>query len=227
MTTPAPGWYPDPSGAPGQRYWDGTQWGPMVPLPKKSNAGKVVLIVIAAIIGLSILAFGGCVALISSSVDSVSSSTKSTTAPTANSQPAAEAAPTVAPPPPAGAPVRDGQFEFQVTNVSSAKTVGDNPYLQSTAQGVYVIFTIRVTNTGDEPRDFFVNNQKLLDMNDRKYEASSRAGMNLNDNASGINPGNSIEVKVPFDVPQEMDMKALELHDSMFSGGVLTPASAG
>lgn len=24
-TTP-PGWYPDPSGAPGQRYWDGLQW---------------------------------------------------------------------------------------------------------------------------------------------------------------------------------------------------------
>ena len=28
MTTPsvAPGWYPDPSGAPGARYFDGTQW---------------------------------------------------------------------------------------------------------------------------------------------------------------------------------------------------------
>src|SRR5271155_4785450 len=28
VTTPsaAPGWYPDPSGAPGQRYFDGTRW---------------------------------------------------------------------------------------------------------------------------------------------------------------------------------------------------------
>ena len=25
MTTPA-GWYPDPSGQPGQRYFDGTNW---------------------------------------------------------------------------------------------------------------------------------------------------------------------------------------------------------
>lgn len=24
--TPAPGWYPDPSGAPAQRYWDGHSW---------------------------------------------------------------------------------------------------------------------------------------------------------------------------------------------------------
>lgn len=29
MTQPSQpaGWYPDPSGAPGQRYWDGRQWG--------------------------------------------------------------------------------------------------------------------------------------------------------------------------------------------------------
>jgi len=26
LTAPQPGWYPDPSGAPGQRYWDGQQW---------------------------------------------------------------------------------------------------------------------------------------------------------------------------------------------------------
>ena len=26
MTAAAPGWYPDPSGAPGQRYFDGADW---------------------------------------------------------------------------------------------------------------------------------------------------------------------------------------------------------
>ena len=26
MNSTPPGWYPDPSGAPGQRYWDGTTW---------------------------------------------------------------------------------------------------------------------------------------------------------------------------------------------------------
>jgi Protein of unknown function (DUF2510) len=33
MTQPAPqaGWYPDPSGTPGQRYWDGQKWGPKAP----------------------------------------------------------------------------------------------------------------------------------------------------------------------------------------------------
>jgi hypothetical protein len=26
LTAPRPGWYPDPSGGPGQRFWDGQQW---------------------------------------------------------------------------------------------------------------------------------------------------------------------------------------------------------
>ena len=39
MTTSA-GWYPDPSGAPGQRYFDGTNWTPSyVPLaPQRADA---------------------------------------------------------------------------------------------------------------------------------------------------------------------------------------------
>ena len=38
MTSPqaAPGWYPDPSGGPGQRYWDGQQWQAPPPVPAPS-----------------------------------------------------------------------------------------------------------------------------------------------------------------------------------------------
>ena len=31
--TPPPGWYPDPSGAPVQRYWDGATWSASPPVP--------------------------------------------------------------------------------------------------------------------------------------------------------------------------------------------------
>lgn len=42
----APGWYPDPSGAPLQRYWDGISWtaqtaGPhTAPVPAQDDAGR-------------------------------------------------------------------------------------------------------------------------------------------------------------------------------------------
>jgi hypothetical protein len=63
---PIPGWYPNPSGQPGQRYWDGYAWhdavparpGPVAPKPPTNwkalgiIAGAVAaLIVVASIIG--------------------------------------------------------------------------------------------------------------------------------------------------------------------------------
>ena len=44
MTPPllAAGWYPDPSGAPGSRYWDGHNWGPAAP-PFGARIGSGVI----------------------------------------------------------------------------------------------------------------------------------------------------------------------------------------
>jgi len=35
---PPPGWYPDPSGAPRQRYFDGREWAPVPPPPRQPQA---------------------------------------------------------------------------------------------------------------------------------------------------------------------------------------------
>ena len=37
---PAAGWYPDPSGGSGQRYFDGVNWGPSAPPPASSPLGE-------------------------------------------------------------------------------------------------------------------------------------------------------------------------------------------
>jgi hypothetical protein len=37
-TSPPPGWYPDPEGAPGMRYWDGRQWNPTAQPPARQGA---------------------------------------------------------------------------------------------------------------------------------------------------------------------------------------------
>lgn len=226
LQTP-PGWYQNASGQ--QQYWDGQQW-LQAPPKAKNNTAVIILAVIT-------LFFGGCAALVAIGSSGSSKSRETTAAAPPSASPdnggasqatARIAPPSQAPPPKPGAPVRDGQFEFRVTAVEAAKTIGDNEYLQATAQGVFVIFTLQVTNIGNEARNFSAMAQKLIDMDNRKYDASSTADMNLNrsDSLGQVNPGISTTVKVAFDVPPTLKMKALELHDSILSGGVWTPASA-
>jgi hypothetical protein len=73
--SPAPGWYPDPSGAPGQRYFDGQQWTIAAPSPAaKSKAG---LWIVLAIIAVPVLFFGGCATLVAIGMHSDHSGTSS------------------------------------------------------------------------------------------------------------------------------------------------------
>lgn len=73
MTQPStpPGWYPDPDGVPGQRYFDGTQWtenraapqmAPVLQQPKR----KVWPWVLGGIFLVIFLVIGGCVAFVGS-----------------------------------------------------------------------------------------------------------------------------------------------------------------
>lgn len=80
-----------------------------------------------------------------------------------------------------------------------------------------------VKNIGNEPQNYFGQNRELIDSSGREYGVSSEANMYMNTDVSvmgEINPGNSIQVKVPFDVPPAITASGLELHDSIFSGGV-------
>ncbi len=117
--------------------------------------------------------------------------------------------------------MRDGNFEFQVLAVTSANTVSDPATMTATAQGVTHLH-LSVRNIGGEPRSYYGQNQKLIDMSGREYQVSSDADLYMNSYGlvDDINPGNAIEVKVPFDVPPDTQMSMLELHDSMFSAGV-------
>jgi hypothetical protein len=67
-----PGWYPDPSGPPGQkRWWDGTRWtehlqpapgaGPPA-TPQKSGSSNALVIILVVLGVLAVLGIGGCVA---------------------------------------------------------------------------------------------------------------------------------------------------------------------
>ncbi len=235
MTTPPapqPGWYPDPSGAPRQRYFDGRAWtehysaptqqlaGP--PPRKKNRTPLIVGSVVALVVAIAILgSMGGGDKTPSST--SVEQDSAASAAPFIPSTAAAPSTPTAAP---VGSAVRDGKFEFQVLDIATSKTVSDptgNPYMTATAQGTFVVITLSVKNIGNEPQNYFGQNQKVIDSSGREYSPNSEADMYMNTDVAplgDINPGNSIQVKVPFDVPPGTNLTELELHDSMFSGGV-------
>ncbi len=133
-------------------------------------------------------------------------------------QPKAPAVPGV------GDPVRDGKFSFTVTKIERKKTIGDE-WTEETAQGEYVIVWVNVSNIGDEAQMMMASEQILHDTQGREFETSDDALFAMDEASEAIfediNPGNSIkDAALVFDVPKGTKLDKLELHDSMFSGGV-------
>ena len=102
------------------------------------------------------------------------------------------------------------------------EALGDG-FLRSEAQGSYVLVHVTVTNVGTEAQMFTSANQTLLDAQGREFEADAGAAlMNVPDSESfltDINPGNSVDGVLVFDVPEGLSPTGIELHESMFSEG--------
>ncbi|OBF55754.1 hypothetical protein A5778_07925 [Mycolicibacterium monacense] len=118
--------------------------------------------------------------------------------------------------------MRDGKLEFRVLDMVQQKTWTDptgNQFMTETAQGVFYVLTVSVTNIGDEARSYFGANQKLIDSAGREYSANTSVDMWANGYVGDINPGNSVQVTLAFDVAPGTVPAMLEVHDSMLSGG--------
>jgi hypothetical protein len=200
-STPLRGWYPDPSGAPRQRYWDGQQWTAHAPAPHA--LGRSGLWIALSVIAVVVLFFGGCSVL-------VAAGSKSSNAPRSDSFGGPFA--------PLGTPVHDGELEFVVSDVSTPGDVRSAPR----PRGQWIIATMTVRNLDDEPQEFVANNQKLIDSTGHTYAADTAAAVAINRTSMVIamHPGTDIAMKVPFDVPAGALPTAIELHDSVFSSGV-------
>jgi hypothetical protein len=139
-------------------------------------------------------------------------------------KPSPPAAKPVAPASQLGKTVRDGKFAFTVKSVKCGiAKVGTSEYLQKKAQGQFCAVSMKIENIGDEPQSMFADNQYAFDAKDRKFSADSAASI-YDDNSQvlweEINPGNTVQGKVYFDIPKGAKLTRFELHDSMFSGGV-------
>lgn len=135
----------------------------------------------------------------------------------ADAEPAANQAPDQ---PQVGDPVRDGNFEFVVTDVETGLGSVGEGYSEEQAQGQFVLVHLSVTNIGDQAQTLFDNDQVLIDEQGREHSTSS-ASLWLDDGLwlDEINPGNSTRGVLLFDIPADAKPVSVELHDSMFSGG--------
>ncbi|SEE95511.1 DUF4352 domain-containing protein [Ruania alba] len=225
-----PGSYQSP-GQPGPGFPTGppAQGGPPQPEPTKRSwfARHKVLTVLGALVAL-IIVFS---ALSSGGSDEPEADPAPSTAATpadtgdepaneADAEPADEAAEQT---PGIGDPARDGTFEFVITEVETGVAQVGDEFLSEEAQGQFVLVHLSVTNIGDQAEYFFDSDQTLIDTEDRQHSADSEAGIYLGDNEtflSEINPGNTLEGIIVFDVPADATPAGIELHDSAFSGGV-------
>lgn len=121
-----------------------------------------------------------------------------------------------------GDPARDGKFEFVVTDVErGVERIGDE-YFGEEAQGQFVLVHLTVENIGDRAQYFDGGNVSAFDEQGREFATDGAAAIYLDDSNSflnEINPGNVVEGVVVFDVPTDLELVRLELHDSAFSGG--------
>lgn len=123
-----------------------------------------------------------------------------------------------------GQPARDGKFEFTVKSSKCGVTKVGDSVLGEKAQGQFCLVTINVKNIGKESQMFDGSSQKAYAADGTEYSADTGAAIYANKNAetflNDINPGNQVTGVVVFDIPKNVKLTKLELHDSAFSGGV-------
>jgi len=121
---------------------------------------------------------------------------------------------------PAAGEVTDGPLSFTVTGVERGTTVtSDDAPVEKTAQGEYIVVHMTVTDTGTDPATFLGNFQRLKAAGITYYpddEATFYVGGGL----AELNPGDSADVAVAFDVPPGSTPDAIELHADPVSPGV-------
>ena len=122
-----------------------------------------------------------------------------------------------------GDPVSDGQFTFTVHEFNCGETRVGKGFLAEEAQGQFCIAQMTVENTGDQGTTLDAGSQYAF-IDTKKYEAEPGIGTETAQGKSffleNINPGNSVDGIVVWDVPKGQKPNRLELHDSLFSGGV-------
>ena len=121
--------------------------------------------------------------------------------------------------------VQDGDLAFTVTNVTTAKTLG-NSFTQKNAQGTFYVVTLKIENKGNKTTTFDSSMGKVTDDKGREFERSIE-GQTAKGMAQGnvdlflqqIQPSLSVTGDLVFDLPSDIQNPMLVVKGSLFSNG--------
>lgn len=102
-------------------------------------------------------------------------------------------------------------IEYVVNDASGiGDYIGSSPDLGATPDGLFLVINLTLTNVGDESLDITTNLLKLIDEEDREFEADTEAGIYAGQDSrisaepisfDQLQPGLSVTRSVIFDVP--------------------------
>jgi hypothetical protein len=126
-----------------------------------------------------------------------------------------------------GDEVTDGDLTiaFSRTDTGDTITSSISDSLEVTAKGVYLVVYLNVTNNGSSSNSLLLAQQKL-NAGGQTFDADPEANFYLTGTATvDIQPGDTEEVGVVFDVPVGTEPDSLQVFGSVMSPGVELPLS--
>lgn len=117
----------------------------------------------------------------------------------------------------------DGPLSFTVHGIEVGSTVvmSDAP-VEKDAVGEYNVVHMTVTNNGTDPTAFIAQYQKL-NANGQVYSVDDQATAYLEGTFADLQPGQSADVSIAFDVPPGTEAESVELHTDPTTPGVVVP----
>jgi hypothetical protein len=121
-------------------------------------------------------------------------------------------------------PAHDGQFEFIVTSVRCGLASVGTGTASRAAQGQFCEVGLTVRNVGTQVRTFDGSNQAAFGPGSVRYPDDPTAEQYANRDSrtfqNAVQPGETVNGILVFDVPKGSRIVRLSLHDAFFSGGV-------
>ncbi|TPG34237.1 DUF2510 domain-containing protein [Mycolicibacterium hodleri] len=153
------------------------------------------------------------------------SSTSETTSSKTPSESSGESSTAASPtPPPTGAEGSDGDYTFSVAGTDTGDTITStvSDAVQTTADGVFYVVYVNVSNTGTAPLTFVATFQQLSAAG-QTFPLDDEATAFLGGTIATVAPGDAVETPLVYDVPVGTTPDSIMLRADPSTAGVQLP----